>query len=84
MHEKIAVMGYSSMYNNNATFAQKAKMILNLALVPVPYIDTYNDAVSVDVSEELTTLLNWFKDACIGEQNRRENSGRLTLFPHEM
>ena len=66
MHKKIVAMGYTSMYNNNTGFALKAKMILSLAFVPLPHIDTYLDALSANIPEELAALLNWFEDNYIG------------------
>ncbi|XP_076039035.1 uncharacterized protein LOC143024138, partial [Oratosquilla oratoria] len=84
MHRKITAMGYTSMYNNDASFALRAKMILSLAFVPLAHIDTYVDALSVDINEELATLLNWFEDNYIGRPNRRGNGRRPPLFPPEM
>lgn len=52
-------------------YAQKAschglpKMILSLAFVPLPHTETYIDAFSADITEELVGLLNWLADNCI-------------------
>ncbi|XP_014768047.1 uncharacterized protein LOC106867635 [Octopus bimaculoides] len=80
IHKKIVAMGSTSMYNNDATFVLKAKMILSLAFVPIPHIDTYIDALSADILEELAALLNWFEGTYIERPNRRGNSRRPSLF----
>lgn len=72
------------MNDNDASFALKAKIIFILALAPLPHIDTYIDALSADIPEELATLLNWFEENYNGGPNRRGTIRRPPLFPPEM
>lgn len=84
IQKQLKHLGLQQLYNNDPDFALKAKMIVALCFVPVPHMDTYIDALSDDLQDELQPLLNWFEDNYIGRPLRRGNGRHSPLFPIEM
>ena len=84
MHRHIAAVGATHQYNTEPQFALQTKMIIALAFVPPPDLDTYVDALGDFLPQELQPILDWFEFNYIGIYNRRGNSRRIPLFPHDM
>ena len=80
VHKQLKQIGLQDLFNSNPDFALSAKMIASLCFVPVPHLDTYIDALSNDLSFELYSLLNWFKDNHVGQPMRRGTSRCPPLF----
>ena len=78
---KIASTGYATLYQTNSDFALKAKMLLAISFVPIDRIDEYFDVILEQLSDEHTTLAEWFEDNYLGRVNRRGTSRRRPLFP---
>ncbi|XP_064098057.1 uncharacterized protein LOC135209279 [Macrobrachium nipponense] len=52
-----------------------------LCFMPIPHLDTYIDALSEDLPQELQSLINWLEDNYVGRPMRRGNGRRSPLFP---
>ncbi|XP_064117591.1 uncharacterized protein LOC135223014 [Macrobrachium nipponense] len=84
VHKQLKQIGLRVLYNNDSEFALKAKMIVALCFMPIPHLDTYIDALSEDLPQELQSLINWFEDNYVGRPMRRGNGRRPPLFPSKM
>ena len=58
MKKQIFAMGHMQMYNNDAEFALKAKMVTSLAFTPFEDLKGNIDILSNELPEELSPLLN--------------------------
>ena len=62
VHKQLKQIEIQGLYNSNPDFALSTKMIATFYFVPVPYLDTYIDALSDNLPLKLHSLLNWFED----------------------
>ena len=65
-------------------FALHARTIAALAFVPTDNLDDAFDALSNQLANELTPVLNWLVDNYIGRPGRNNCRSRPALFPPEI
>lgn len=80
MRKKLAAEALLNRYNTDPDFALDARMIVALSFVPIDDLDTALEALSVDLTDDLTPILNWFEDSYVGRLNRNRTR-RRPLFP---
>jgi len=61
-------------YNAEPRFALHARMIVALAFAPTDNLDDAFDALSNELPNELTPVLNWLEDNYIGRPGRKQPS----------
>ncbi|KAB0805437.1 hypothetical protein PPYR_02407 [Photinus pyralis] len=83
MKKHLTDMGFVALYNNDAEFALKAKMVISLVFVPLDDLDGFVEELGQELPQELQPLLDWFEDNYMGRLNRRGNGRRRPLFPPE-
>jgi len=76
--------GLLQRYNAELRFALHARMIVALAFVPIDNLDDAFDALSNQLANELTPILNWLEDNYIGRPGRNNRRRRPALFPPEI
>ena len=84
MHRHITAVGATLQYNTEPDFALIAKMILALAFVPLPGLDTYPEALAYLLLQGLQPKQDWVEFNFIGIYNRCGSCRRVALCPHEM
>jgi len=70
--------------NAEPRFALHARIIVAFAFVPIDNLDDAFDALSNQLANELTPILNWLEDNYIGRPGRNNRRSRPALFPPEI
>ena len=70
--------------NTEPRFALHARMIVVLRLVPIDNLDEVFDALSNQLANELTPILNWFEDNYIGWPERNHCRSHPAIFLPEI
>ena len=84
MRRHLSKNGLVQRYNTELRFALHARMIVALAFVPIDNLDDAFDALSKELPNELTPVLNWLEDNYIGRPGRNNCRSRPALFPPEI
>ena len=84
MRRQLSEKGLLQRYNAESRFALHVRMIVALAFVPTDNLDDAFDALSNQLANELTPILNWLEDNCIGRRGRNNRRSRPPLFPPEI
>ena len=77
MRRQLSENGLLQRYNVEPRFALHARIIAALSFVPIDNLDDAFDALSNQLANELTPILNWLEDNYIGRSGR-DNCRTLT------
>ncbi|MGL6146086.1 MAG: hypothetical protein ACRC0D_06330, partial [Macrococcoides caseolyticum] len=80
LKKKLAAEGLLQQYNRDAVFASRARMIVALSFVPINDLNSAFETLAIELSPDLTPVINWFEDFYIGRPNRN-GTIRNPLFP---
>jgi len=84
MRRQFSENGLLQRYNAEPRFVLHASMTVALAVVPIDNLDDAFDALSKQLANELTPILNWLEDNHIGRPGRDNRRNRPALFPPEI
>jgi len=71
-------------YNADPRFALNARMIVALAFVPTDNLDDAFDALSNEVPNELTPILNWLEDNYVDRPGRNNPRSRPAVSARDL
>ena len=81
MKRQLSENGLLQRYNAEPRFVLHARMINALAFAPTDNLDDAFDALSNQLANELTTIMNRLEDNYIGRPGRDNRRSRPALFP---
>jgi hypothetical protein len=80
---KLQAAGFTSIYNNDPSFALKVKRLLALSFIPTnDVIEVYESLINDDSYHQLDSLVDYFEDNFIGR--KRTNRRAEPRFPIEI
>jgi len=83
MRRQVSENGLLQCCNVEPRFALHARIIAALAFVPIDNLYDAFDALSMELANELTPILNWLEDNYIGRPGRNNRRSRPPIFPPE-
>jgi len=81
MRRQLSENGLLQRFSAEPRFALHARMIVALAFVPIDNSDDAFDALSNQLANEFTPVLNWLEDNYIGRPGRNNRRSRPAPFP---